>query len=142
MCQRRKSTNPAPLGLLGLSLTTLVLSTFNAVLTSEGSNVVMSLAIFYGGQAQLLAGILEWMAGSTFGYTYDPLWEQSAVTVMVLVGPMTLHGAGLVPLTFGIFSIVMWFDAFRTNEHLHGVPPEMNNVLPPLQRRVSLETSQ
>jgi succinate-acetate transporter protein len=63
-----KRANPAPLGLSGFALTTLVLSTYNAGLITSGSGVVLGLAAFYGGLAQLLAGILEWKGGNTFGY--------------------------------------------------------------------------
>jgi Predicted membrane protein len=74
-----KLANPAPLGLSGFALTTLVLSLFNAHIITAGSDVVIGLAAFYGGLAQLLAGILEWRAGNTFGYaaffTYGAFWE-------------------------------------------------------------------
>jgi succinate-acetate transporter protein len=75
----QKRANPAPLGLSGFALTTLVLSAFNARLITQGVSVVLGLAAFYGGLAQLLAGILEWRAGNTFGYTafftYGAFWE-------------------------------------------------------------------
>ena len=115
----KKSANPAPLGLSGFALTTLVLSSFNAGLLGEGANVVIGLAIFYGGLAQLLAGILEWKAGNTFGYTafftYGAFWEWFAVTAMGLAGPVTPQGIGLVLLAFGIFTLVMWFGTFKAN---------------------------
>ena len=64
-----KRANPAPLGLSGFALTTLVLSSFNAgLLSAQGEGVVLGLALFYGGLAQLVAGVLEWRAGNTFGY--------------------------------------------------------------------------
>src|SRR5437867_7161706 len=60
--------DPAPLGLGAFALTTFVLSMFNADLVSKaGEPVVLSLALAYGGLAQLLAGLWEFRTGNTFG---------------------------------------------------------------------------
>ncbi len=50
-----KAANPAPLGLSSFALTTLVLSLFNAHIITAGSDVVVGLAAFYGGLAQIVA---------------------------------------------------------------------------------------
>jgi hypothetical protein len=71
--------NPAPLGLFGFASTTLVLSLYNVharhVLVP---NVVVGMALFYGGLAQFLAGMWEFVAGNTFGATafssYGAFW--------------------------------------------------------------------
>lgn len=66
----RKFANPAPLGLLSFACTTFVLSFYNT--GSRGistPNVVVGLALSYGGLAQLLAGMWEFAAGNTFGAT-------------------------------------------------------------------------
>ena len=60
--------DPGPLGLAGFAATTFFLSAVNAGLlpkTVEGA--VFGLAIFYGGIAQLLAGMWEFTKGNTFG---------------------------------------------------------------------------
>ncbi len=116
----QKRANPAPLGLSGFALTTLVLSTFNAgLLSSSGVGVVLGLAAFYGGLAQLLAGILEWRAGNTFGYTafftYGAFWEWYFLTAMGVFGNVTAAGIGLVLIAFGIFTLIMWFGTFKSN---------------------------
>jgi succinate-acetate transporter protein len=60
--------NPAPLGLAGFGITTLVLSLVNANLVGGASlTVVLGLALAYGGLAQLLAGMWEFRTGNTFG---------------------------------------------------------------------------
>ncbi|BCU71558.1 acetate uptake transporter [Stygiolobus caldivivus] len=113
----QKRANPAPLGLSGFALTTLVLSVYNAGLLSQGESAVLGLAAFYGGLAQLLAGILEWRAGNTFGYvaffTYGAFWEWYFLTSML--GGAAAQGIGLVLIAFGIFTLVMWFGTFRSN---------------------------
>ncbi|CCC71206.1 hypothetical protein NCAS_0G03190 [Naumovozyma castellii] len=65
-----KFANPAPLGLSAFALTTFVLSMFNA--RAQGiqiPNLVVGLAMFYGGLIQLIAGIWEIALENTFGAT-------------------------------------------------------------------------
>ena len=71
--------NPAPLGLAGFGITTLVLSLVNANLISGASlTVVLGLAVAYGGLAQFVAGIWEFRTGNTFGAvafcSYGAFW--------------------------------------------------------------------
>ncbi len=78
--------NPAPLGLCAFALTTFVLSAANAKLFS-GATVVIGLAAFYGGLAQLLAGMWEFKVGNTFGATaftsYGAFWLAVAATLQL-----------------------------------------------------------
>ena len=71
------TANPAPLGLCAFALTTFVLSAANAKLFT-GAEIVIGLALFYGGLAQLLAGMWEFRTGNTFGATaftsYGAFW--------------------------------------------------------------------
>jgi succinate-acetate transporter protein len=71
--------NPAPLGLAGFGITTLVLSLVNANLISGADlTVVLGLAVAYGGLAQFLAGMWEFRTGNTFGAvafsSYGAFW--------------------------------------------------------------------
>jgi uncharacterized protein len=80
--------DPAPLGLMGFGLTTFILSLVNAgVLSGAGDiRVVIGLAAFYGGLAQLLAGMWEFRNGNTFGAvafsSYGAFWL-SWVTLLI-----------------------------------------------------------
>src|SRR5215467_12475260 len=82
--------NPGPLGLSAFALTTFVLSTANAGLYTGASGVV-GLALFYGGLAQLVAGIMEFRTGNTFGATafcsYGAFW--------LALGFILLPGSGI-----------------------------------------------
>lgn len=60
------TANPAPLGLCAFGMTTIVLSLHNAGITALGSPI-LAMALFYGGIAQFVAGILEWKKNNTFG---------------------------------------------------------------------------
>ena len=62
--------NPAPLGLAAFGVTTILLSSANAGLWGAvGAGAAVPTALFYGGLTQLLAGMWEFMRGSTFGAT-------------------------------------------------------------------------
>ena len=62
------SANPAPLGLLGFGMTTVLLNLHNAGFIPLGA-MILAMGIFYGGIAQIIAGILEWKKNNTFGMT-------------------------------------------------------------------------
>lgn len=62
------TANPGALGLLAFGLTTIILNMHNAGIFSMGS-VVFAMGIFYGGIAQVIAGIMEWKKNNTFGMT-------------------------------------------------------------------------
>ncbi|HVP93581.1 MAG TPA: acetate uptake transporter [Methanoregulaceae archaeon] len=60
------TANPSPLGLCAFGMTTLALSFHNAGITSFASPI-LAMALFYGGLAQVIAGIMEWKKNNTFG---------------------------------------------------------------------------
>lgn len=75
----RRFANPAPLGLCAFALTTFVLSMVNArAMGITTPNIVVGLALFYGGLVQLLAGMWEIALDNTFGGTalssYGGFW--------------------------------------------------------------------
>ncbi|MCY0849614.1 acetate uptake transporter [Sulfuracidifex metallicus] len=115
----QNKANPGPLGLSGFALTTLILSFYNAGILSGSVSSVFGLAIFYGGLAQIVAGILEYKEGNTFGYiaffTYGAFWEWFFFTASGLAGAVPASGIGAVLIGFGIFTLVMWIGTFRAN---------------------------
>ena len=60
--------NPAPLGLFGFGMTTILLNLHNAGLY-EMNSMILAMGLFYGGTAQVIAGILEYKKNNTFGMT-------------------------------------------------------------------------
>ncbi|MBU7033011.1 MAG: acetate uptake transporter, partial [Theionarchaea archaeon] len=82
--------NPAPLGLAGFGLTTLVLNIVNAgLIPRESVGMVLPLGLFYGGLAQFMAGMWEFKKGNTFGATafgsFGAFW-MSFATMEILIG--------------------------------------------------------
>ena len=109
--------NPAPLGLCAFALTTFVLSAANAKLYT-GETIVLGLALFYGGLAQLLAGMWEFKTGNTFGATaftsYGAFWMAFAATVQLKLVP-TPEALGFFLLAWTIFTGLMFLATLRTN---------------------------
>jgi uncharacterized protein len=109
--------NPAPLGLAGFGITTLVLSVMNANLVSFGKDlpVVLGLAIAYGGIAQLLAGMWEFRTGNTFGAvaftTYGAFWISFYFLVNNDLGKIAPGGAAAVDAGLGLY---LWAFAIIT----------------------------
>jgi succinate-acetate transporter protein len=113
--------NPAPLGLCGFGITTLVLSVINAnLVSSTGTPVVLGLAIAYGGTAQLLAGMWEFRTGNVFGAvaftSYGAFWISYffLVTFDAKLIPAAEAGSaiGLYLWAWAIFTGMMFFCSF------------------------------
>ena len=115
--------NPAPLGLSAFALTTFVLSSANAGLFT-GDKIVIGLALFYGGIAQLLAGMWEFRAGNTFGAvafsSYGAFWLAVGYSVQnALIPNPTAFGYFL--LAWTIFTVLLLLATLRTDGALIGV---------------------
>ena len=91
------TSNPAPLGLMGFGMTTVLLNFHNAGFFELGA-MILGMGIFYGGLAQVIAGIMEWKKGNTFGTTaftsYGFFWLSLVALVLgilILVIPRLLN---------------------------------------------------
>ncbi|MDA3920385.1 MAG: acetate uptake transporter [Salinisphaera sp.] len=120
--------NPAPLGLVGFGLTTILLSLINAqILPSGGEDVVIPMALAYGGLIQLIAGILEFRTGNTFGMvaflSYGAFWWWFAILLLLAGnGLIDISKAGptigVALLLWGVFTFAMWIGTFALNRAL------------------------
>ena len=118
-----KRTNPAPLGLAGFGLTTILLSLVNAgVLPGTGQSVVLPLALFFGGLIQLIAGVMEYREGNTFGTTvftsYGAFWIWfGSMVILANVGALNMKGAnstiGTCLLLWALLTAGFWVASFR-----------------------------
>ena len=119
-----KIANPGPLGLSGFALTTLILSLVNAGVIKGGNvAVVLALALFYGGLAQLLAGMWEFRSGNTFGATafssYGAFWLSFAALFIPGLNDPKLaadgNGLGWYALGWAIITAFLFICSLRTN---------------------------
>jgi len=112
--------DPGPLGLAAFALTTFVLSFANAGIVEGAGAAVLGLAMFYGGLAQLIAGIWEFANKNTFGATafcsYGAFWLAFWYLVSTK-GDVAAGGGGvgLFLVAFGIFTLYMTVAALKTN---------------------------
>src|SRR4051794_8561184 len=122
------TANPAPLGLLGFGMTTVLLNLHNAGFY-EMNSMILAMGIFYGGIAQIIAGIMEWRKGNTFATTaftsYGFFW-------LTLVGLIVLPKTGWVSKSddtamaaylamWGLFTLVMFVGTLRISRALQVV---------------------
>ena len=113
--------DPAPLGLAGFAMTTFILSFLNADIIKEtaGGTVVLGLAFFYGGLAQLLAGMWEFKRGNTFGATAFSSFGAFWLSVWGInkwgAGGDAHQTMGLYFFAWFIFTGYMTVAALRTN---------------------------
>ncbi len=122
------TANPAPLGLLGFGMTTVLLNLHNAGLFGLGS-MILGMGIFCGGLAQVFAGLLEWKKGNTFGTTaftlYGIFWL-SLVGLLVMPkigwGEANQNSAMAAYLfIWGLFTMVMFFGTLKISRALQFV---------------------
>jgi succinate-acetate transporter protein len=112
--------NPAPLGLCGFALTTFVLSAINSKLLGGENvlNIVVGIAFFYGGLAQLLAGMWEIKTGNTFGATaftsYGAFWIAVGSMIKFNLIPSKTAFAWFL-LAWTIFTAMLFICTFSLN---------------------------
>ena len=122
---RDTTGNPAPLGLLGFGMTTVLLNLHNAGFY-ELNSMILAMGLCYGGAAQVLAGIMEWRKGNTFATTafisYGLFWL-SLVTLIILtklgwgVKSDDTSMAAYLGM-WGLFTFVMFLGTLRLNRAL------------------------
>jgi uncharacterized protein len=117
--------NPAPLGLFGFGMTTVLLNLHNAGLY-EMNSMILAMGLFYGGVAQVIAGILEFRKNNTFGMTafisYGFFWiSLVALILMAKWGWISATpGDALVAylVMWGLFTLLLFFGTLRINTAL------------------------
>jgi uncharacterized protein len=126
-----KLANPAPLGLLGFGLTTVLLNLHNAGAFGLNS-MILAMGLAYGGLAQIIVGVMEYKRGNTFGTTaftsYGLFWW--SLVALILMPGMAFFGnfaaanetaMGAFFLMWGIFSLAMFIGTLKSNRALQTV---------------------
>jgi len=121
------TANPAPLGLMGFGMTTVLLNIHNAGFYPMNA-MILSMGIFYGGLAQVIAGIEEWKKGNTFGATaftsYGFFWLSLVGIVLI---PKSESYSGLATESFpfaaylfmwGVFTLFMFIGTLKGSRAL------------------------
>jgi succinate-acetate transporter protein len=121
-----KLANPAPLGLMGFGMTTVLLNLHNAGFYPLDS-MILAMGLAYGGLAQVIAGIMEYKRGNTFGTvafsSYGLFWW-SLVILLILPDSIMYYpqitGASNESMAayffmWGLFTFVMFFGTLKAN---------------------------
>jgi hypothetical protein len=122
------TANPAPLGLCAFGMTTVLLNFHNAGFF-ELNSMILAMGIFYGGLAQVIAGIIEARKNNTFGLT---AFTSFGFFWLSLVGLIVMPKLGWIPATsdsamaaylgiWGFFTFCMFFGTLRLNRALQFV---------------------
>jgi succinate-acetate transporter protein len=121
------TANPAPLGLLGFGMTTILLNLHNVGLYGLSSTII-GMGLFIGGLAQVIAGVQEWKKNNTFGataftsygffwITLCAIWLLPRISVFAdLKADETSMGCFLT--LWGIFTLGMFIGTLKLNRAL------------------------
>lgn len=122
------TANPAPTGLLAFGMTTVLLNLHNAGLY-ELNAMILAMGIFYGGTAQVIAGIMEWKKNNTFGTTafisYGFFWL--TLVALIVLPKMGLAAAASTTAmawylgVWGFFTLIMFIGTLKLNKALQVV---------------------
>ncbi|MFA5365050.1 MAG: acetate uptake transporter [Candidatus Bathyarchaeia archaeon] len=124
-----KLANPAPLGLLGFGMTTVLLNMHNAGLYPLGA-MILAMGLVYGGLAQVIAGIMEFKKGNTFGtlaFTSYGLFWWSLVILLLLPNFTLLDPSVTAPgndamaayfFMWGMFTLLMFCGTLKKDNAL------------------------
>jgi len=136
-----KTANPAPLGLLGFGITTVLLNFVHNAQLGPVDSMILAMGLAYGGLAQVITGVMEYRKGNTFGtvaFTSYGLFWWSFVLLNLLPKQYFFFGIqspsdGAMAAYFfmwGIFTFAMFFGALKINRALQFVFKPCNTLLP------------
>ncbi|OPZ95329.1 MAG: Inner membrane protein YaaH [Bacteroidetes bacterium ADurb.Bin408] len=121
---RHTIANPAPLGLLGFGMTTLLLNLHNAEIIPL-SVVIVAMGFALGGAAQIIAGIMEFKKNNVFGATaftaYGFFWWS---LIIIWINPFQQitaadeKGMGFYLLLWGVFTLMMFVATLKQSRSL------------------------
>jgi uncharacterized protein len=120
--------NPAPLGLCAFGTTTVLLNFHNAGLF-EMNSMILAMGLFYGGLAQVIAGVLEAKKNNTFGLTaftsYGFFWlSLVALVVMPKMGWVAAPSENAMVAylaIWGVFTLLLFFGTLKLSRALQFV---------------------
>jgi uncharacterized protein len=116
------TANPAPLGLMGFGLTTIMLSLSNAGFFAVGAAILM-MGLFFGGAAQIIAGLMEYKKGNTYGMTifcsFGFFWIVVITTILApklgLAEKESAQAMAWLFFIWGVFTVYLLIGSLRTN---------------------------
>ncbi|MFI5133414.1 MAG: acetate uptake transporter [Chitinophagales bacterium] len=122
------SANPGPLGLLAFGMTTVLLNLHNAGFF-EMNSMILAMGLFYGGLAQIVAGILESKKNNSFGLTafvsYGCFWLTLVALILLpkwnLIPAPSTNGMVAYLIMWGIFTGLLFIGTLKISKALQFV---------------------
>lgn len=122
------TANPAPLGLVGFGMTTILLNLHNAGFFPLDA-MILGMGMFYGGLGQVIVGIMEWKKNNTFAATAFTSYGLFWLTFVALV---LLPNTGAIPASspiamgfylscWGLFTGILFLATLKLNRALQVV---------------------
>lgn len=116
------TANPAPLGLLGFGMTTILLNLHNAGFYPLDT-MILGMGIFIGGLAQVIAGCMEWKKKNTFGTvaftSYGFFWISLVALIIMprfgIADASDKNAMAAYLFIWGLFSIVLFIATLKMN---------------------------
>ena len=127
-----KMADPAPLGLISFGATTMLISLIHHVLNGEVDSIILGMGLAYGGLAQVIAGVMEYRRGNTFGMvaftSYGLFWWSYAILNLLprsqfLYGynPPSYESFTAYYVIWGLFTLIMYFGTLKASLALQTV---------------------
>lgn len=122
------TSNPAPLGLCAFGMTTVLLNIHNIGFT-ELDSMILAMGVFFGGFAQILAGLMEFKKNNTFGTTaftaYGVFWLTLVTLILlpkagVMAAPSKM-AMGFYLSIWGLFTLMLFIGTFKISKALQFV---------------------
>ncbi len=120
--------NPAPLGLMGFGMTTVLLNIHNAGFFERSSlSMILAMGICYGGLAQVIAGIMEFRKNNIFGLTAFTSYGLFWLSLVFIKQPWVGNGTedpgfmGWYLFMWGLFTAYMFLNTLKKNVALQTV---------------------
>jgi hypothetical protein len=130
MLANDRTGNPAPLGLAAFGMTTVLLNLHNAGFFPMDT-MILAMGFFYGGLAQVIAGVMEWKKGNTFASTaftsFGMFWLSLVAIVVLPKTGLAIAGPGkdfAMPaylVIWGILAAVLFIGTLRLSRALQVV---------------------
>lgn len=122
---RDTTANPAPLGLMGFGLTTVLLNLHNAGIIPIGS-AILAVGLLGGGLAQIVAGAMEWKKKNTFGTvaftSYGFFWISLVALIVMprfgIADASDKNAMAAYLFIWGLFTVVLFVATFKMNRAL------------------------
>ncbi len=130
--EENKLANPAPLGLMGFGMTTILLNIHNAGIFKMDP-MILAMGFFYGGLAQIFAGHMEFKKGNTFGTTAFTSYGLFWLTLVSIVSKQSIIHFGFAGevgqakflgwylFLWGLFTAFMFIGTLKGNKALQFV---------------------